>query len=230
MVEGPGVRLNAEKLQRSVLRGVVRAVSGRALNCSAASVLIGQVLHCVASLGKELFLFFQSQHIDSNETCLRLHFGMDGSLLIDRPHRYKNETCLEIAFDRSMVLVYDTRAEFRDPIESRQRVMEMRDHDVCSEEFNPTTTTSRLICRGGDQILADLLLDQSIFPGSGNIIKNEALHRAGLDPRVRGGELSEEAAARLVAEVRAFSMLFYDCRRRRRPLKAHCAVYCRRAW
>jgi len=145
-----------------------------------------------------------------------------------------------------MVLVYDTRAEFRDPIESRQRVMEMRDHDVCSEEFNPTTTTSRLICRGGDQILADLvgvpvsncshwpddlqLLDQSIFPGSGNIIKNEALHRAGLDPRVRGGELSEEAAARLVAEVRAFSMLFYDCRRRRRPLKAHCAVYCRRAW
>lgn len=47
-----------------------------------------------------------------------------------------------------------------------------------------------------------LLLDQSIIGGVGNIYADEALHRAGIHPEARGGDLRPAAVATLRAAVR----------------------------
>lgn len=39
--------------------------------------------------------------------------------------------------------------------------------------------------REGARMLCDVLLDQAVLPGVGNIIKNEALFDSGLNPAVK---------------------------------------------
>jgi formamidopyrimidine-DNA glycosylase len=51
--------------------------------------------------------------------------------------------------------------------------------------------------------LKPLLLDQAFLAGLGNIYVDESLHRAGLHPLLSSERVSAEAAARLLAEVRA---------------------------
>lgn len=60
--------------------------------------------------------------------------------------------------------------------------------------------------RAGNRIeLGEALLDQSLIAGVGNVYKSEALHRAGLDPWRRLGDLSDEELSRAV-EVTAALM------------------------
>jgi hypothetical protein len=79
----------------------------------------GLTLADVATLGKELFLFFAPPALcaaaagagggggsavsDSGCVCLRVHFGMNGSLLVNSTHRYagKTQPALELQLSRS---------------------------------------------------------------------------------------------------------------------------------
>lgn len=49
-----------------------------------------------------------------------------------------------------------------------------------------------------DRAIADVLLDQDIFRGVGNIMKNEILLESGVHPETIASELPEEEARRLI--------------------------------
>ena len=61
----------------------------------------------------------------------------------------------------------------------------------------------------------------------GNIIKNEALHAAGLHPTTPASALDAATTRILVRATRDFSMLFLSCRRGGRPVEPECVVYAR---
>jgi len=48
----------------------------------------------------------------------------------------------------------------------------MNNLDICSPVFS-FTRAFNLVCKQSDRIICDVLLDQDILPGVGNIIKNE---------------------------------------------------------
>lgn len=50
----------------------------------------------------------------------------------------------------------------------------MESLDVCSPKFSFSRSVAAVRRRGG-RMLCDVLLDQAVMPGVGNIIKNEAL-------------------------------------------------------
>ena len=139
MVEGPGVRLNAEKLTRTVINKIICAVSGKALDCSVSAGLVGQCLRSILPLGKELFLFFLAARNvggteDQTETCLRLHFGMSGSALVDHVHRFRKTPVMEIHFDSGNILrLYETTLEIRDASSTRAKIERLHSLDVCSQ-------------------------------------------------------------------------------------------------
>ena len=143
MVEGPGVRLNAEKLRRSVLNKIVVSVCGGALDASVVGQLPGHCLGSILPLGKELFLFFlAAQNLDDSsdpsEICLRLHFGMSGSALVDSVHRFRKQPALEILFDSGNALrLYETTVETRSPTSTRSKVERLQNLDVCSQARRP---------------------------------------------------------------------------------------------
>lgn len=67
--------------------------------------------------------------------------------------------------------------------DSEQRVRAMECLDVCSPKFSFSRSVEAVRCQSS-RMLCDVLLDQAVMPGVGNIIKNEALFDSGLHPAV----------------------------------------------
>jgi endonuclease-8 len=61
----------------------------------------------------------------------------------------------------------------------------------------------------GNSMVCDVLMDQTIFAGVGNIIKNEVLFRQLLHPETRVEQLTPKQVRSLVADTRAYCLLFY---------------------
>ncbi|XP_027693159.1 endonuclease 8-like 3 isoform X2 [Vombatus ursinus] len=252
MVEGPGCTLNAEKIRARVRPGqAVTGVRGSALQppgapwppaaCPGApasspwiaptnsnkdscwnfpGLLNGCVYSGVETLGKELFMYFGLK-------ALRIHFGMNGAVLIN-PLRSKGHTraspVFEVQLTKDLICFYDSSVEFRNSLESKQRIRMMEDLDVCSPRFNFSRAESE-VKKQKDRMLCDVLLDQNVLPGVGNIIKNEALFDSGLHPAVKVSQLKDEQTRHLVKMIRDFTILFYRCRKTGSALYRHCKVY-----
>jgi formamidopyrimidine-DNA glycosylase len=179
-------------------------------------------------LGKELFLIFgsvadheRSHSADAgppHESALRLHFGMSGSLRLEAAPRFAGpKLSVRLDFDAlvggsgssenvgGVISCFDTSVSSVDAAATRAKVAASQHLDVCSAHFNARQAATQLKARATHKLLADALLDQAVLPGSGNIIKNEALARAQLDPRRRVRTLSFREVDLVVAEVRAYS-------------------------
>ncbi|XP_044286784.1 endonuclease 8-like 3 [Varanus komodoensis] len=246
MVEGPGCALNGEKIRARVARGqVVRGVRGTALQArfgsagasfshtvtdtvtgntvscqDCLSVLDGCVYNGVETLGKELFMYF-------GHKALRIHFGMNGSLRINSDTSQKRSGALlvlEIQLTSDLVCFYDVTVELRNAAESEQKIRMLEVLDVCSPKFSFLRAETE-IKKQKSRMLCDVLLDQAVLPGVGNIIKNEALFDSGLHPAVKACYLTDEQVHHLVKMTRDFTLLFYKCRKMGSALYKHYRVY-----
>ncbi|XP_057553880.1 endonuclease 8-like 3 isoform X2 [Hippopotamus amphibius kiboko] len=251
MVEGPGCTLHGEEIRARVRPGQavtdVRgsalqspgrpgsppAVPGAAGSSQAAALnnnkdssqnisrlLNGHIYSGVETLGKELFMYFGPK-------ALRIHFGMKGSLMIN-PLESKNKNGIspvfEVQLTRDLICFLDSSVEMRSSTESQQRIRKMEELDVCSPKFSFSRAESEVRKQRG-RMLCDVLMDQKVLPGVGNIIKNEALFDSGLHPSVKVCQLTDEQTHHLVKMIRDFSILFYRCRKVGSPVSKHYKVY-----
>lgn len=72
--------------------------------------------------------------------------------------------------------------------------------DAWLSPLDPAGLTSALAGRTAP--IKALLLDQGLVAGLGNIYADEALHKAGIHPLRRGGDVGEEDAGRLIRAIR----------------------------
>ncbi|XP_027455326.1 endonuclease 8-like 3 [Zalophus californianus] len=251
MVEGPGCTLNGEKIRTRVRPGqAVTDVRGSALQSlggqvlpHAASLAVvssqaaalnnnkdsspnslrlfnGYVYSGVQTLGKELFMYFGPK-------ALRIHFGMKGSIMIN-PLHHKNKNGVSPVFEvqliKDLICFFDSSVELRNSTESQQRVRMMEELDVCSPKFSFSRAESEVKKQKG-RMLCDVLMDQKVLPGVGNIIKNEALFDSGLHPAVKVCQLTDEQTHYLVKMIRDFSILFYRCHKTGSVISKHYKVY-----
>jgi len=92
---------------------------------------------------------------------------------------------------------------------ARLKLQRLSARDVCSNNFDANSVYEHLIEKGRSNtnlIISDAILDQDYFPGVGNIIKIEALHRACVDPRRTLNSLSVVELRRTVAFCRRYSL------------------------
>lgn len=71
-----------------------------------------------------------------------------------------------------------------------------------------------------ESLVCDILLDQEIFSGVGNIIKNEVLYRIRIHPESLTGNIPETKIDELVKEARNYSFDFYEWKKKY-ELKKH---------
>ncbi|XP_039520416.1 endonuclease 8-like 3 isoform X2 [Pimephales promelas] len=227
MVEGPGCTLNGEKIRARVqkgqkvldIRGNESNKSSEASTRSSFQSFVGCEFTGVETLGKELFMHFGFR-------ALRLHFGMNGSLRINPLEKdLKGKTSvLVIQLNNDAVCFFDTTAEIRLSDDCKQKVKAMEALDICSPKFSFSRVVEA-VKRESARMLCDVLLDQAVLPGVGNIIKNEALFDSGLNPAVKVKQLTSEQVHHLVKMTRDFTLLFYKCRKNGSPLYKHYKVY-----
>ncbi|NWW56481.1 NEIL3 Endonuclease, partial [Ifrita kowaldi] len=186
--------------------------------------LVGHVYRGVETLGKELFMYF-------DQKALRIHFGMNGSMRINpdgSKDRNGAQPVLEIQLTEDTVCFCDVTVEYRNAAECEQKVRLMESLDVCSPKFS-FSRAEHEIKQQNTRMLCDVLLDQAVLPGVGNIIKNEALFDSGLHPALKVCQLTDEHIRHLVKMTRDFTLLFYKCRKTGSPLYKHYKVYKRPA-
>ncbi|CAN2388695.1 GRF zinc finger [Pristimantis euphronides] len=235
MVEGPGCTVNGERVRARVSRGQrVREVRGSAAcrakptsnaaadpsNSSILQSLVSCTYTGVETLGKELFIYFGLK-------ALRVHFGMNGSMRInpaEKKDRSGAPAVLEVQLTKDLICFFDSTVDVRNASDCQERVRHFQDLDVCSPKFSFSRAESE-VKKQGSRMLCDVLLDQTVLPGVGNIIKNEALFDTGLHPAVQAVLLTDKQVSHLVKMTRDFTILFYKCRKNGSALYKHYKVY-----
>ncbi len=98
--------------------------------------------------------------------------------------------------------------------------------DIMDLQWDPSAAHNKIkTLRKSDSIISDILLDQEIFCGSGNIIKNEVLWRTKIHPERKVSEINDIRISEIVQAVREFSNLFYYSRLNHLKLTERLYVY-----
>lgn len=212
MPEGPSIVLLREAATPFVGRRVL-TVDG---NCKQhIERLRNRVLRDVRSWGKHLLLDFGTQWV-------KVHFGLFGSWRINEAR--PGVPRLRLGFSRGEFL-----ALYACSVRLNEGALEDEYDwvlDVMHPDWDARAARARLR-RHPDALVADALLDQALFPGVGNIIKNEVLHRIRLHPESRVGALPPRKLAQLVEQARAYSFDFLEWKRAF-VLRKHWQVHAKR--
>ena len=71
--------------------------------------------------------------------------------------------------------------------------------DICWAQFDATRAFQKILeVHNQERIVADVMMDQEVLPGVGNIIKNEACFNAGVNPLSMIRDVPEDVIRRLV--------------------------------
>lgn len=217
MVEGPGCTANGQRARKYVGRRVERVDANHENRLALDDAALLRYLVAVLTLGKELWLVFAHEVLGTSssiarKTAMRIHFGMSGSMLADglKP-RFGGKVltlCLHFCGGSSLCFFEVSATALLTPkcVEAMlaKQASGLR-RDVCAAEFDISVVAAAL---AGKPLLlvADAILDQTLLPGAGNIIKNEALHYARVAPIRRVSSLCADEVCRVVEEVRNYSL------------------------
>lgn len=95
--------------------------------------------------------------------------------------------------------------------------------DVMSDAWDPKAARKKLL-EAPDMLCCDALLNQQIFSGVGNIIKNEVLYRIGVQPQSTIGSLPRAKLTAMIREARVYSFQFLEWKKAY-ELKKHWLVH-----
>jgi endonuclease-8 len=211
MPEGPSIVLLREAA--APFRGrTVRGVEGDSrLDLGR---MQGRRIKSVRSWGKHFLIEFSG-------FSLRVHLLMFGTYCIDA--RKDKPARLGLRFDRGELNFYTCSLQY---IEGPLDAAYDWSGDVLSDAWDPAAARRKLKARP-DMLVCDALLDQTVFAGVGNIIKNEVLYRIEVDPRSAVGALPARKRDALIREAREYSFDFLRWKRAN-ELKRHWQVHTRR--
>lgn len=156
--------------------------------------LTGRTIETCESAGKHLLIRF------SGDLTLRTHMRMSGSWHLYRPgeawQRPAGEMRVRFDTDAWVAVAFSVPvAEFlRARDLPRSRALATLGPDLLSPAFDRAEALRRLAA-GGDRPIAEVLLDQRVVAGIGNVFKNEVLFLSGVHPDRPAISLSDNERA-----------------------------------
>jgi endonuclease-8 len=206
-MEGPSLFLAAQQLKPFVKKIVRRATGNTRLD---KTIFVGREVKDIFAWGKHLVFQFDA-------FAARFHFLLWGNFEAEVDGRYVTGDYRRARAPR-LALTFDN-GHF-DAFSCSIRILETRraksDYDfsvdVMSRKWDTAAALAAMKSRPKEQI-GDMLLDQAVFAGVGNIMKNEVLSIVRVHPETRICRLSDRKLKAIVAETRAFSRRFYEWRK-----------------
>jgi endonuclease-8 len=193
MPEGPSIVILKELVEQFTGKTVERA--GGNTKKVDFDRIEGHRITAFKSFGKNFFICF-------GHLSIRIHFMLFGTYRINE-HK-ETPARLSLQFDDGELNFYACVVQLID-----QPLDELYDWqaDVMNPDWHPEKALAKLHAKP-DMLACDALLDQQIFAGSGNIIKNEVLFRIRVHPESRLGAMPDEKLKELIAEVVNYSFDF----------------------
>ena len=196
MPEGPSIVILREEVESFTGRKILRA-EGNATKIDKAR-LVGQRIVAFRSWGKHFLIQFA-------DFSLRVHFLMFGSYRINERKDAPPRLSLEFA-DRSELNFYSCSVRY---VEGSLDAVYDWSGDVMSDQWDAASARKKLRAMP-DTLVCDALLDQNVFAGVGNIIKNEVLFRLRIHPLSTVGALPAGKLRALVEQARQYSFEFLE--------------------
>jgi endonuclease VIII len=195
MPEGDTIFKAARTLHRALAGQTVtrfETVLVHLARVDANSPIRSRIVEGVAAAGKHLLMTF------SGGLILRTHMRMNGSWHIYRPgERWQlPRGDMRIAIETTDWVAVAFRVHVAELIQesdlARHRPIASLGPDLLGKTFDADEALRRMRARGTESA-ADVLLDQRVFAGVGNVYKSEVLFLAGIHPDAQIGTISDDA-------------------------------------
>jgi endonuclease-8 len=157
----------------------------------------GKKINDFKSWGKHFLICFDNHSI-------RIHFLLFGSYRINEVKDAQPR--LHLGFSKGELNFYACSVQV---IEGALDKVYDWTADVMNDAWDPKKAKAKLLEKPS-VLVCDALLDQSIFAGVGNIIKNEVLFRIKVHPKSRVGKLPAAKLNALVKQARQYSFEFLE--------------------
>lgn len=204
MPEGPSIVILKDEVQQFLGQQIVSVTGNSKIDQSR---LAKKTVISFRSWGKHFLICFKG-------FTLRVHFLLFGTYRInesrDAPVR------LSLTFANGELNLYACALKF---IEG-----DIDDHydwsaDVMNDAWDPKRAQIKLDA-APKKLICDTLLEQDIFAGVGNIIKNEVLYRVYVHPESLTGKIPKSKLTELICEARTYSFEFLEWKKKY-ELKKH---------
>jgi len=214
MPEGPTIVILKEEVEKFEEKEVI-AVTGNT------KIDLDRLLHQKAtfkSWGKHFLICFDGFTV-------RIHFLLFGSYLIDETK--SAQIRLGLTFPNGQLNLYACGVKILEG--------DINDHydwseDVMNEDWKPKKAKAKLK-EIPNKMACDALLEQDVFSGVGNIIKNEVLYRIFVHPKSEIGKIPAKKITKMIDEARNYSFDFLKWKKQNELKKhwlAHTKKTCKR--
>ena len=206
-MEGPSLHLAAEQLQPFARRRI-ESVSGNSK--IGIERLHGLIVNEIFAWGKHLVFQFDT-------FALRVHFMLWGTFAatvdgrsVTGDYRRSGPPRLVLNFSNGEITMWAASVKYVE--DAHARASYDFSADIMADEWDGRAALAKVRAFPRAEI-ADVLLDQAIFAGVGNIIKNEVLFRTRVSPFAKVRSVSALKLRAIVADARVFSFRFLELRR-----------------
>ncbi len=217
-MEGPSLHLAAAQLKPFKKRTVL-GVSGNTKTPK--ERIEGRVVKDIFAWGKHLVFQF-------DDFAVRIHFMLFGTFearvektWVTGDYRRAREARLKMDFENGEINTYNCSVKYiEDPLAKASYDFSI---DIMARQWDADQALKNMRRHLDDEI-ADVLLDQEVFAGVGNIIKNEVLSIVRIGPKRTVRSLDAKKRRAVIDEARRFSKQFLAWRKKfvlRKNLKVH---------
>lgn len=194
MPEGPSIAILKEAVQLFKGKKILSATGNTSIDKDR---LVNKKITDFKSWGKHFLICLPN-------FTLRIHFMLFGSYSVNE--QIKKVSRLHLHFSNGDLYFYTCSIKF---IEDELNLVYDWSGDVLNENWDAKKAKKKLKAQP-DLLVCDALLDQHIFAGVGNIIKNEVLFRIRVHPENTIQSLPPRKLTQLINEARTYSYDFLE--------------------
>jgi len=195
MPEGPSIFILKEAITPLCKKKKIKRAFGNAKIDMAQ--LIGKEVTDVRCWGKQLLIY-------TEDAIIRIHLLMFGSYSIDDNNKPARSLRLALEFSKHTIYFYTCSVRLLS--KDADQLYDWQ-ADVLNNKWDPLNARKKLKANPNEMV-CDVLLDQQIFSGVGNIIKNEVLYRIKLHPENLIKNIPSLKLSSLIKEARNYSFDF----------------------
>ena len=194
MPEGPSIVILKEEVQSFIGKKIIKVEGNSRLDIQRLS---GKKIIDFKSWGKHFLICFK-------DFTVRIHFMLFGSYRINE--QKESAPRLRLIFKDGELNFYACSIKFIE--ENLDEVYDWKS-DVMNPRWDAQAAGEKLKLKP-EMMVCDALLDQNIFAGVGNIIKNEVLYRIHVQPETKVGDLPAKKLNELIKEARNYTFDFFN--------------------
>lgn len=194
MPEGPSIVILKEEVQQFSGQKVIDVAGNSSIEITR---LKNKTIREFKSWGKHFLICFE-------DFTVKIHMLMFGTYRINE--RKETTPRLSLVFENGELNFYTCSIKI---LEGDLELYYNWKEDVMNENWDPKRAKQSLD-KIPKQKICDALLEQNIFSGVGNIIKNEVLYRCKIHPESLVGKITAEDIQKLIEESVIYSFQFLD--------------------